>query len=90
MWCKGDGKEGIPLVKWELVQAPKKAGGLGIGDALLRNTALLFKWWWRFSKEECPLWKKIVCSCNNLNPDIMLVMEGALCFGRITGCKVDP
>ncbi|XP_072052178.1 uncharacterized protein [Arachis hypogaea] len=46
MWCKEDGTSGIPLVKWELVQAPKKAGGLGVGDAVLRNTALLFKWWW--------------------------------------------
>ncbi|XP_015962037.1 uncharacterized protein LOC107486010 [Arachis duranensis] len=75
MWCKGDGNDGIPLVKWGLVQAPKKAGGLGIGDAMLRNTALLFKWWWRFSKEDCSLWKRIVCSCNNLNSDAMLATQ---------------
>ncbi|XP_072076837.1 uncharacterized protein [Arachis hypogaea] len=31
MWCKEDGNYGIPLVKWELVQAPKKVGGLGLG-----------------------------------------------------------
>ncbi|XP_015961069.1 uncharacterized protein LOC107485018 [Arachis duranensis] len=48
--------------------APKKVGGLGVGDAVLRNTALLFKWWWRFSKEECSLWKKVVCSYNSMNP----------------------
>ncbi|XP_016177702.1 uncharacterized protein LOC107619990 [Arachis ipaensis] len=72
LWCKEDGNNGILLVKWEMVQAPKKAGGLGVGDAVLRNTALLFKWWWRFSKEDCPLWKRIVCSCNNLNPQVML------------------
>ncbi|XP_016172720.1 uncharacterized protein LOC107615123 [Arachis ipaensis] len=30
MWCKEDGNSFIPLVKWELVQAPKKAGGLGL------------------------------------------------------------
>ncbi|XP_016199199.1 uncharacterized protein LOC107640163 [Arachis ipaensis] len=52
--------------------APKKAGGLGVGDAVIRNTALLFKWWWRFSKEDCPLWKQVVCSCNNMNPTVML------------------
>ncbi|XP_016185749.1 uncharacterized protein LOC107627430 [Arachis ipaensis] len=45
MWCKEDSNCGIPLVKWEMVQTPKKAGGLGVGDAVLRNTALLFKWW---------------------------------------------
>ncbi|XP_020967371.1 uncharacterized protein LOC110266736 [Arachis ipaensis] len=52
--------------------APKQAGGLGVGDAVIRNTALLFKWWWRFSKEDCPLWKQVVCSCNNMNPTVML------------------
>ncbi|XP_057746334.1 uncharacterized protein LOC130965582 [Arachis stenosperma] len=72
LWCKEDGTYGIPLVKWELVQAPKKVGGLGVGDAVLRNTRLLFKWWWHFSKEDYPLWKKIVCSCYNLNPNVML------------------
>ncbi|XP_057755995.1 uncharacterized protein LOC130975187 [Arachis stenosperma] len=61
IWCKEDN--------------PKESWGLGVGDAVLRNTALLFKWWWQFSKEECPLWKKIVCSCNKLNPDIMLTTQ---------------
>ncbi|XP_016177607.1 uncharacterized protein LOC107619884 [Arachis ipaensis] len=75
MWCREDGSYEMPLVKWEVVQAPKKAGGLGVEDAVLRNTALLFKWWWRFLKEDCPLWKKVVCSCNNLNPNIMLASQ---------------
>ncbi|XP_072066904.1 uncharacterized protein [Arachis hypogaea] len=39
---------------------------------MIRNTALLFKWWWRFAKEECPLWKKVVCSCNNLRLNELL------------------
>ncbi|XP_057734086.1 uncharacterized protein LOC130949353 [Arachis stenosperma] len=72
MLCKEDANYGIPLVKWEVVQALKKAGGLRVGDAVLMKTALLLKWWWRFSKEQCPLWKKIVFSCNNLNPNVML------------------
>ncbi|XP_015970212.1 uncharacterized protein LOC107493670 [Arachis duranensis] len=72
LWSKEDGRHGMALVRWELVQAPKKLGGLGVGDAMLRNTALLFKWWWCFAKEECPLWKKIVCSCNNLRPNELL------------------
>ncbi|XP_057723574.1 uncharacterized protein LOC130939490 [Arachis stenosperma] len=58
-WGKDDGRPGMAVVKWELIQAPKKLGGLRVGDAVIRNTALLFKWWWRFSKENCPLWKKI-------------------------------
>ncbi|XP_015964817.1 uncharacterized protein LOC107488571 [Arachis duranensis] len=71
-WSKVDGMNGIALVKWEVVWAPKKLGGLRVGDAIVRNTALLFKWWWRFAKEECPLWKRVVCSCNNLNPNELL------------------
>ncbi|XP_057744672.1 uncharacterized protein LOC130962481 [Arachis stenosperma] len=78
LWSKEDGNYGIPLVKWELVQAPKKVGGLGVGDVVLRNTTLLFKWWWRFSKEDCLLWKKIVYSCNNLNPNVMLAYQTLL------------
>ncbi|XP_016164367.1 uncharacterized protein LOC107606873 [Arachis ipaensis] len=62
----------MTLVKWEMIQAPKKLGGLGVGDVVVHNTALLFKWWWRFSKEDCPLWKKIVCSCNRLNSNQLL------------------
>nr|XP_025670472.1 uncharacterized protein LOC112770307 [Arachis hypogaea] len=72
LWSKEDGRVGLPLVRWEVVMALKKASGLGVGDAVVRNTALLFKWWWRFLKEDCPLWKKVVCSCNNLNPSEML------------------
>ncbi|XP_016185821.1 uncharacterized protein LOC107627507 [Arachis ipaensis] len=71
-WGKDDGRPGMALVKWELIQALRKLGGLGVGDTVIHNTALLFKWWWRFSKEDCPLWKKIVCSCNNLNPNYLL------------------
>ncbi|XP_016185754.1 uncharacterized protein LOC107627434 [Arachis ipaensis] len=73
LWSKEEGRNGMALVKWEVVQAPKKlGGGLGVGDAVIRNAALMFKWWWCFSKEECPLWKKVVCSCYDLNPSVML------------------
>nr|XP_029145202.1 uncharacterized protein LOC114924525 [Arachis hypogaea] len=72
LWSKEDGRLGMTMVRWKVVQTPKKFGGLGVGDAMVRNTTLLFKWWWRFSKEDCPLWKKVVCSCNNLNPNVML------------------
>ncbi|XP_057740275.1 uncharacterized protein LOC130957436 [Arachis stenosperma] len=61
-WGKDDGRSSMALVKWEVIQAPKKLGGLGVGDVVVRNTALLFKWWWRFSKEDCSLWKKIILS----------------------------
>ncbi|XP_016195526.1 uncharacterized protein LOC107636539 [Arachis ipaensis] len=59
LWSKEDGGHGVALVRWEMVQALKKLGGLGVGDVMIRNTVLLFKWWWRFAKEECPLWKNV-------------------------------
>ncbi|XP_057720255.1 uncharacterized protein LOC130934731 [Arachis stenosperma] len=46
LWSKEDGRLGIAMIRWEVVQAPKKLGGLGVGDAMVRNTALL---------EDCPL-----------------------------------
>ncbi|XP_020972549.1 uncharacterized protein LOC110269204 [Arachis ipaensis] len=72
LWSKEDGRNGMALVRWEVEQAPKKLSGLGVGDVMIRNIVLLFKWWWQFVKEECPLWKKVVCSCNNLNPNELL------------------
>ncbi|XP_016206261.1 uncharacterized protein LOC107646598 [Arachis ipaensis] len=70
LWSKKDGRNGMALIKWEVVQAPKKLGGLGVGDAMLRNIALLFKWWWRFSKEDRPLWKKVVIQEDIIPEDI--------------------
>nr|XP_029144810.1 uncharacterized protein LOC114924424 [Arachis hypogaea] len=35
LWRKDDGSNGMALVKWEVVQAPKKLGGLGVGDAMV-------------------------------------------------------
>ena len=42
-------------------------GGLGVGDLHIKNAALLFKWWWRFSESEDSLWKRVVCSINDLD-----------------------
>ncbi|XP_057732933.1 uncharacterized protein LOC130948239 [Arachis stenosperma] len=75
LWGKEDGGNDMVLVRWKVVQASKRLGGLGVGDAMLRNTALLFKWGWRFSKEECPLCKKVVCFCNNLFPNQLLSIQ---------------
>jgi len=38
-------KEGkfLPLVKWKIVQQNKDRGGLGVGDIVVKNAALLFK-----------------------------------------------
>ncbi|KAL7582409.1 uncharacterized protein LOC128128948 [Lactuca sativa] len=44
----GDGeKRKINWVSWDLVNKPKKEGGLGVGSLESDNLALLVKWWWR-------------------------------------------
>ena len=57
-WGKREGDRFHPLVKWEIIQLPRKQGGLGVGDMVIKNAAMLFKWWWRFSDENDALWKE--------------------------------
>ena len=56
-----------PLVKLELIQLPKKQSGLGIRDMVIKNAAMLFKWWWQFSNESNSLWKRVMCTCNKMS-----------------------
>lgn len=49
-----------PFVKWSVNELPKEVGGLGVGNMMRKNLALLFNWWWRFSTADDPLWKRIL------------------------------
>ena len=62
LWSGGHANRSSALVKWEVVQRPKAQGGLGIGDLMIKNAALLFKWWWRFACEEGAMWRTMVQS----------------------------
>ena len=44
-WTTDENRIGLPLVKWAIIQRSKKLGGLGVGDLVIKNIALLFKWW---------------------------------------------
>lgn len=37
-----------------------------MGNILYKNLILLFKWWWRFSKSDYTLWKRILLSMHNI------------------------
>ena len=50
------------LVAWNEVYKPKEFGGLGIGNILKGNKALLIKWLWSFPLEQEPLWEKVIKS----------------------------
>lgn len=41
----------LHLVKWNTVCNPKNKGGLGPDNLISRNSALLFKWWWKWFLE---------------------------------------
>ncbi|CAN1136827.1 LINE-1 reverse transcriptase homolog, partial [Linum perenne] len=56
--CSGDRKP--HLVRWEVVKAPKSAGGLGVIDLRRLNSALLGKWGWRFASERDAWWRRLI------------------------------
>ncbi|XP_038704713.1 uncharacterized protein LOC120000656 [Tripterygium wilfordii] len=60
LWGDSDVKKKLHRVNWKQVIQPKNAGGLGIGDITLKNKALLFKWAWRFLKNEGAFWRSII------------------------------
>lgn len=55
-----EGFDGNNLVSSDVVTKPKEAGGLGIGNLVIRNKALLGKWWWRFPKERDSLRAEVI------------------------------
>lgn len=46
----------LHLLSWEKICKLKEAGGLGISSLKARNSALLFKWWWRCSEDRGKFW----------------------------------
>lgn len=66
LWQGDCNNKGMSLVKWDTVEMPKEWGGLGVGNLLTKNIALLLKWWWRYTKEDETLWKKIVMSVEEI------------------------
>ena len=43
-WGANDRGRTFPSVKWDVIQRPKTMGGLGVGDIVIRNATMLFKW----------------------------------------------
>lgn len=44
------------------MEMPKEYGALGFISIKVKNRGLLAKWWWKFSDEISPLWKRVVKS----------------------------
>lgn len=50
----------LHLVKWSKVCMPKHKGGLELDNLLIRNSSLLFKWWWRWFSERNGFWWEVI------------------------------
>ena len=57
------------LINWKVVCRPKEMVGLGLGKTSLRNSALLEKWLWRFTKESCGHWHQVIASIYGTHPN---------------------
>ncbi|KAL5549263.1 hypothetical protein UlMin_004494 [Ulmus minor] len=92
LWDKEVGGKGKNLVDWKLVCSPKESGGLGIGNLLIRNKALLGKWLWRFPLEQHTLWAAVIRSKYGLNREgwdtnlVTVVFAWLVFHGKLNTC----
>ena len=56
LWEDFDESNCSYLVKWDIVSISKFKGGLGIGNMVKKNRALLSKWLWRLKKILFGIW----------------------------------
>ncbi|PON52565.1 hypothetical protein PanWU01x14_208170 [Parasponia andersonii] len=61
-WESNKEWEGEHLVRWRGVCQAKENGGLGIGNIINYNKALISKWLWRFLLEYHSLWNRVIWS----------------------------
>lgn len=44
LWSSAEKGRGMAMVRWKIIQKPKEFGGVDVGDLLIKNATLLFKW----------------------------------------------
>ncbi|KAK9154956.1 hypothetical protein Sjap_002436 [Stephania japonica] len=67
LWQRMNSDKSWALVEWSQVSLPKKLGGLGFGNLMIRNRALSCKWMWRFFREENSMWVRLIKSIYGMN-----------------------
>lgn len=62
----GEHKDKLHLLRWLEVCKPKEQGGLGVYSLQIKNSVLLFKWWWRARNEADSFWNEFLSAkCGN-------------------------
>ncbi|KAL4577516.1 hypothetical protein LXL04_013625 [Taraxacum kok-saghyz] len=65
LWGGSEERNKINWVAWKVVLGPKDKGGLGVGSLMALNSALLFKWLWRFYVDPDSLWRQVINGIHN-------------------------
>ena len=74
LWGGYEDKKKISWVAWCKVQNSKSKGGLGVGNILDKNRALIAKWIWRFGREQSQLlWKDVLSNKYDINPESLIM-----------------
>lgn len=68
LWGKIGNKRGISLINWRAVCLPKQNGGMGGGNLMFRNWALLLRWWWKLYRHPNSLWAQTAIPIRSLTP----------------------
>ncbi|MFS7979948.1 hypothetical protein Hanom_Chr10g00933671 [Helianthus anomalus] len=85
VWGKTGSRNKIRWVAWEKVVAPKRLGGLGLGEIRSLNWALLMKRRWRAIHQNAHLWVEVIMAIHwgdSVDGGVPL-KRVSLAFGRI-------
>ncbi|GKA51273.1 hypothetical protein Tco_0744469 [Tanacetum coccineum] len=66
-----EGDKKIAWVKWPMVLASKKHGGLGVSSFYALNRGLLFKWVWRYISQDNSLWARVISALHGSSSQVL-------------------
>ncbi|GJU19060.1 RNA-directed DNA polymerase, eukaryota [Tanacetum coccineum] len=66
-----EGDKKIAWVKWPMVLASKKHGGLRVSSFYALNRGLLFKWVWRYISQDNSLWARVISALHGSSSQVL-------------------
>ncbi|KAJ0527046.1 putative RNA-directed DNA polymerase [Helianthus annuus] len=70
VWGNKGGGKSIKWIAWDKMVAPKRHGGLGVGDIRSLNLSLLAKWWWKLKTNHNALWVRVVVAIHGNKKEV--------------------